>query len=618
MKKYKGLILYGIFGVATTLVNILVYFICSKLFNLDVIPGTIIAWFIAVVFAFITNKTFVFESKTKELNDLIREIVEFFSCRLLTGILDMIIMYVFVSKLHFNDMIIKVFSNVIVIILNYVASKLVIFKNPSQKKNLKFDYKKIFIVLFILGMTVLFLMRSPLNIFQKGISSTDSSVFRYIAMTMSKGYMPYLHFFDHKGPILYLINYFGFILDNVSGIWFIEIIFLFISFLYIYKISRLQTKSIAALIVLMLSTIKLFDYFEGGNLVEEYALFFIIISLYIFIDYLLNNKITKARIIVCGACFSAVSLLRINMIPCWLAFCFIVLIKCIQNRDYKNLLNYIINFIIGILIVALPIFIWLISQGAFNDFIQDYLIFNIKYTTDKGLWSIWHSFFSFSNNIFIIIAGLINIWAIFKEKKKDLYIANLLYLMLSLIMVSLSGRIYSHYGMILIPSFIVPFTYLVNMILNNTSNSLGIVIIIYFLATLVLPNWISLLETSGEYYATKNIKFKNIPSEVLTISDIIEKNSSSNDTITVYGNWDFIYVFSNRLSSSKYSYQFPIGEVNPQILQEYFTDLAINKPKIIVIQDGYNDYRIENFIDKYDYEKLWDKDGETFVYKLSD
>ena len=126
--KYKDLIPYGIFGVLTTVVNVLVYALCAKTFGLSTVVSTAIAWVAAVLFAYITNRKWVFHSKTTGAAAIVKEIVSFFVCRLLTGVLDVGIMKLFVDILGFNDVIVKVASNIVVIILNYVASKLVIFK----------------------------------------------------------------------------------------------------------------------------------------------------------------------------------------------------------------------------------------------------------------------------------------------------------------------------------------------------------------------------------------------------------------------------------------------------------------------------------------------------------
>lgn len=129
--KYRELILYLFFGGCTTLVNIISYFICSRI-GIRTSVSTIIAWVLSVLFAYITNRNYVFESKAFGFAPIIKEIAGFFLCRLATGLLDLAIMVVFVDYLHFNDMLIKMFSNIIVIVLNYIASKLMIFKSTKR------------------------------------------------------------------------------------------------------------------------------------------------------------------------------------------------------------------------------------------------------------------------------------------------------------------------------------------------------------------------------------------------------------------------------------------------------------------------------------------------------
>lgn len=126
--KYKELISYGIFGVFTTLINIVVYTVCYDKLGIDNVVSNIIAWILSVLFAYVTNKIWVFESKSTELKVLLREMSSFFGCRLATGLLDLIIMYVAVDVMAWNSTLMKCVSNVIVIIANYIFSKLIIFK----------------------------------------------------------------------------------------------------------------------------------------------------------------------------------------------------------------------------------------------------------------------------------------------------------------------------------------------------------------------------------------------------------------------------------------------------------------------------------------------------------
>ena len=132
LKKYKFIILYGIFGVLTTIINIVTYALCYDMFNISNVVSNIIAWILSVLFAFITNKIWVFESKCFDFKIFIKELWNFIVCRLATGALDLGIMYVGVDLLKGPALILKVASNIIVIILNYVMSKLFVFKNGSN------------------------------------------------------------------------------------------------------------------------------------------------------------------------------------------------------------------------------------------------------------------------------------------------------------------------------------------------------------------------------------------------------------------------------------------------------------------------------------------------------
>ena len=132
IKKYRSFIMYGIFGVLTTVINIVVYNIFYYKIGAQNTISNIIAWIIAVMFAYLTNKVWVFDSKSWEWSILKKEMIAFVSCRLATGIMDLMIMFVCVDLLGMHAMLMKVSSNVLVIILNYVFSKFVIFKKKGK------------------------------------------------------------------------------------------------------------------------------------------------------------------------------------------------------------------------------------------------------------------------------------------------------------------------------------------------------------------------------------------------------------------------------------------------------------------------------------------------------
>ncbi len=129
---FMHLFLYGVFGVLTTLIDIFVYWLCTRIFSCPVVPSTVIAWTVAVFFAYWSNKNFVFHSKTTSPSGMLKEAGEFFACRIATGVLDVVIMYVFADVLGIYDVAVKITSNIIVIILNYIASKLFIFRGEKS------------------------------------------------------------------------------------------------------------------------------------------------------------------------------------------------------------------------------------------------------------------------------------------------------------------------------------------------------------------------------------------------------------------------------------------------------------------------------------------------------
>ena len=125
---YKDVIPYLFFGVCTTVVNVAVYWGCAHLFELSTMLSTIIAWIAAVLFAYITNRKWVFNSTASTRDEIVKEITGFFGCRIATGTVDWLCMFVFVEIFKFDDVVIKVLANILVIVLNYAASKMIVFK----------------------------------------------------------------------------------------------------------------------------------------------------------------------------------------------------------------------------------------------------------------------------------------------------------------------------------------------------------------------------------------------------------------------------------------------------------------------------------------------------------
>ena len=132
-KKYKEIINYLIFGVLTTVVSLATYYICVFTFlnpenPVELQIANIISWIFAVLFAYVTNRKYVFESKEK---NKVKEATKFVGSRVFTLILDMGVMWLGVTILGFSDKIMKMVSQVLIIIGNYIISKLFVFKKEQ-------------------------------------------------------------------------------------------------------------------------------------------------------------------------------------------------------------------------------------------------------------------------------------------------------------------------------------------------------------------------------------------------------------------------------------------------------------------------------------------------------
>lgn len=127
-KRYQSVIAYLFFGGFTTVVNIATFVILNNFCHWNYQVANIIAWFLSVLFAYITNKLWVFASHAHGFRETVREISSFFFFRGLTLILDVLIMYVGISLLHGNEIVVKLIDQVLVIVANYFFSKWYIFK----------------------------------------------------------------------------------------------------------------------------------------------------------------------------------------------------------------------------------------------------------------------------------------------------------------------------------------------------------------------------------------------------------------------------------------------------------------------------------------------------------
>lgn len=139
IKKYWDILSYLFFGGLTTVVNYLVYYPLYNAFGMSATLSNAIAWAVAVAFAYLTNKPFVFKSNDWSAKVVVPELTKFVACRLGSGAAETAIIFLTVDIVCLNGNVMKLVTSVLVVILNYVASKLLVFRNKDNQKNASGD-----------------------------------------------------------------------------------------------------------------------------------------------------------------------------------------------------------------------------------------------------------------------------------------------------------------------------------------------------------------------------------------------------------------------------------------------------------------------------------------------
>lgn len=463
------------------------------------------------------------------------------------------------------------------------------FKAQTKRKSLP----GILIIALLALFAFLICMQSPLNPFYADTPTyTDSSVFRYVAQEMHAGHMPYVDTFDHKGPLLYLINYIGYLLSPHAGIWWVELLCMFVSLCLAYRIARRFLSQGTAIAVVSAVFSLLAVSFEGGNLTEEYALPFQFAAMDIFLQFFLNPKTSIHRLtqqvldfkfILCGACLAAVLLLRPNMIAIWVIFCMMLFIYCLYHKLYRQLFRVILSFVIGGVIILAPVILWLALGGALSAFIDCYILFNLQYSTGVSNISRIQTAISFLSPLIVslaFVAIVIRLFIQYQSRQRDWFTLGYLVLMcLALTFISLPAREYAHYGMTLLPILIYPYIILYSLVASAKSHdSARLLLSLYLVVVLALPTWLDLSTA-----ALEKIKNRQLPPYSDAIIEYVASHTTADDYISVVGNSNYLYTYTQRLSASRYSYQAPIAEVDPEIAAEYLADLSHNQPKLVII-----------------------------------
>lgn len=470
-------------------------------------------------------------------------------------------------------------------------------------------FEKTAVWLYLLGITFIISMQSPMNPLRVQLAGVDSSVFHYVASVMEQGGAIYRDTFDHKGPLLYFINYLGLHISYYSGAWFIELFALFAWVCLTYKTARLFCKTIPACFAVFLSATALLVCFFGGNFPECYALPCISGSLYIFTDYFLNRKINPFRLVICGSLLSCALMLKPNTISVWIAFGAAVFIQAVCQKEFRKLWEFVAWFALGMVIVMIPIFIYLLKMDIVQDFFNTYFLFNMEYSKDAGPKTSLIAALKCVRRELVFPCLLILFFLASKKDRRFYHRAYLGYLILSVLLCSMSGNNYVYYRITLVPCYVIPVSMFLSEMKYERGNTFQLRVMLVVASAVLVQQW-----SEPTVRSLGNIK--NMTSEVdlgdehhKELFRLIEKYTEEAEPFIVYGNEDAFYFYSHRFAASRYSFQYPIILIDEEMREEFFGELDEKLPKLILVQSLWcNDEYIQAFLETHPYQCITDFD----------
>ena len=431
---------------------------------------------------------------------------------------------------------------------------------------------------------------------RKGLPLLDASIFEYFGYAMSHGQRMYLDLFDHKGPVIFLINYLGYSIGASLGIKILYLVSLIVFFYIGYYISRLFTGIRNSFVVLVITFIIFESFFEGGWGLEGYILPCLTYSLYIFLKYFLEDKINKYEIILSGFSFAVVLFTKANMIGIWLIFSLLVTIKLIYQKQFSIFLKYIALFITGSALFIVPLCCFLWFQGSLKEMFYQSVVMNFIYSKESGYLTVMEMIKWYMNQVnvlqlnLMIVIAMIAVWKQYGIKILFYNGAFIFCLMLALI----SKRAYLHYLIVLIPLFIPYISVAINKFMNKSS----LLCFLIFTIGLVFIYW-GPIHGIKDRVTNRSIDYSVNEKEV---ADYIHQHTNEQDRIYSHRLNGIIYLYSERLSSTKFFFVPSLKDETP-IIDSFKESFKMNPPKYIV------------FDSKWDYGRLTDSFIKELIQK---
>ena len=429
------------------------------------------------------------------------------------------------------------------------------------------------------------------------VPGTDSGSFLYVAKGIIDGKMPYIDMWDHKGPLLYIINVAGVVISNVWGIWLVQIGFLAGTCLSAYKLFTDAQFGTATILFLLTIFLVIFEKFvDDGNMVEQYALLFQFLALSLFVKIECRADPpppppTRWLLLGLGSLGAASFCIRPNLIDVWVAIGLYWLI-------YRN--GSARKFIwagVGGGVVLLVIAAWFAAAGGLYHLWEAVFVYNVTYSDFS--FNLKDKFASFSPDLFfpmnwvVLFGWSIGLWQTFTSglthfrllPRRIFPLATIL-LPISLMLSSLSSLWYRHYYLTMIPASLLVSAFVIETLLHVFRTRFP----------WIIPT--ALMVVTVFVFSMHYIKDPLIPNDIRKYSNLVEfvccqnsvinhikENMDEDNHILVWGADSKIYFLSGTTAPTRFFYQYPLFRrdfANNDYIKEFIADVVYSRPAMII------------------------------------
>jgi hypothetical protein len=440
---------------------------------------------------------------------------------------------------------------------------------------------------------VLFVLR-PTSPWNMPLTYRDSGVFLYAGWRILNGEIPYRDFWDHKPPVIFYLNALGQLItkDSRWGVWLLEFIVVFFAAYIGFRLVRKFLGPYPAVFSLFLWLLTLAFVIEGGNLTTEYVLLLQFAVLWLIFD---GDKpdFPKWRWFLVGILGGLAFFTKQTTIGIWIAIVLYLTIQRLYSRQAKRWIKEILLIAAGGLMTCAGIVAFFAFNSALEQFWSAAFQFNFIYSSSVG---------GMENRLKPILEGLgdlkgvgifqfatigyiIGLFVFFKKNilrnGLPLLAVGLIALPVEWILISIQGRIVSHYLMTLLPVLAlfsgITFWVLFSWLLSWKLSRLGQLLFLFGMAGIFI--WGTYISYKKQIIAYREVR------DTSTI-DYIKSVSSPDDPVLIMGAETYLNYFSQRKSPTRFVYQYPLyeeGYVSESMILEFLTDIIENQNALILV-----------------------------------